>query len=144
MKRILNLFLGCVLVISIVSCANTNVVNKASKGKDVSAIFVGIDKQPSGGADELIDTIWIYFDDETFEQYAEVDKEMVLFSQGNYHFENGGNFIDGQKDSSKGQITIDRTKKYQYGKGLIDYSSHHTYDLYALGFKCVFTQNKEK
>lgn len=141
MKRILNLFLGCVLVISIVSCANTNVVNKASKGKDVSAIFVGIDKQPSGGSDELIDTVWIYFDDETFEQYAEVDKEMVLFSQGNYHFENGGNFIDGQEDPSKGQITIDRTKKYQYGKGLTDYSSHHTYDLYALGFKCVFVRN---
>ena len=144
MKRIISLFLGCVLVISIVSCANTNIINKESKGKNVCAIFVGIDKQPSGGADELIDTIWIYFDDETFEQYAEVDKEMVLFSQGNYYFENDGNFIDGQKDSSKGQITIDRTKKYQYGKGLIDYSSHHTYDLYALGFKCVFAQNKEK
>ncbi|MBR0039018.1 MAG: hypothetical protein IJP71_03320 [Lachnospiraceae bacterium] len=144
MKRIISLLLGCVLVISMVACASTNVVNKESKGKSVSAIFVGIDKQPSGGADELIDTIWIYFDDETFEQYAEVDKEMVLFSLGNYHFVNDGNFIDGQKDSSKGQITIDRTKKYQYGKGLTDYSSHHTYDLSAIGFKCVFAQNKEK
>lgn len=142
MKRIISLLLGCMLVISMVACVNTNVVNKESKGKNVSAIFVGIDKQPSGGPDDLIDTIWIYYNDSTFEQYAEVDKEMVLFSLGNYHFENDGNFIDGQKYSSKGQITIDRTKKYQYGKGLIDYLSHHTYDLYALGFKCVFTQNK--
>lgn len=140
MKRIISLFLGCVLVISIVSCANTNVVNKESKGKDVSAIFVGIDKQPSGGPDDLIDTIWIYYNDSTFEQYAEVDKEMLLFSQGNYHFENNGNFVDGKKDSSKGQIVIDRNKKYQYGKGLLDYSSHHTYDLYALGFKCIWVR----
>lgn len=141
MKKALTLLITLLLAFLTFACANTNGTSKVGKGKNVSAIFVGIDKQPSGGADELIDTIWIYFDDETFEQYAEVDKEMVLFSQGNYHFENDGNFIDGQKDSSKGQITIDRTKKYQYGKGLIDYSSHHTYDLYALGFKCVFAQN---
>ena len=140
MKKVLSVLLVCLLAFSTFACANANSDGKASKGKDVSAIFSGIDKQPSGGSDEMVDTIWIYYDNGTFYQYAEIDKEMILFSQGNYHFENNGNFIDGQKDSSKGQIVINRNKKYQYGKGLLDYSSLHTYDLYALGFKCIWVR----
>lgn len=138
MKRVVSLLLMCFLAFFIFACAATNTKSFTNNEKNVSAIFVGLDKQLFTGGDNLIDTIWVYYDDETFEQFAEVGRELVLFSQGNYHFENGGNFIDGKKDLSKGQIVINRHKKYQNGLGLVDYSSTHTYSLYGLGFKCIW------
>lgn len=135
MKKIL------VLVTFCLSMTFVFFYGKNTQAKSVEAIFVGIDKQPSGGADDLIDTVWIYYDDMTFDQYAEVDNGLVYFSHGIYNFENRGGFIPGLNDSSKRQIVLNRDKKFQYGKGVVDYSSLHTYDLYSLGFDPIFLSN---
>ena len=132
MKKILILITVFLSVTVLFACGNT------SDNKNVEAIFVGIDKQPSGGRDDLIDTVWIYYDDNTFEQYAEVDDELVFFSQGVYHFEDDGGFVVGLTNPDKDQLVLNRNKKYQYGQGVVDYSSLHTYDLYSLGFDPIY------
>ncbi len=103
----------------------------------VSATFVGIEKQPykdEAGKETMLNTVWIYFDDLHFEQYAYVDGAMQLFSTGNYELLDGADFEYGPDDTKDTEITITRTKKYQAGKGLSDYSSTHTYTLNTLGF----------
>ena len=144
MKRVLSVLLVCLFAVFAFACANVNDSGEAGKGKNVSAIFVGIDKQPFSGKRDAIDTIWIYYDNGTFEQYAEVENELVPFSEGVYHFENNGNFVDGEKDHSKGQIVINRNKKYQIGKGLAEYSSLHTYDLYSIGYEPIYLYEEGK
>ena len=108
-----------------------------SRADQVSATFVGIEVQPykdEAGTETMLNTVWIYFNDLHFEQYAFVDGAMQLFSTGNYELSEGAHFEFGPDDKDVGEITITRTKKYQAGKGLSDYSSTHTYELNTLGF----------
>ncbi|MBO5574116.1 MAG: hypothetical protein J5947_07740 [Clostridium sp.] len=108
-----------------------------SKADQVSATFVGFEKQPykdEAGKESKLNTVWIYYKDLHFEQYAFVDGAMQLFSTGNYELSDGAHFEFGPDDKDVGEITITRTKKYQAGKGLSDYSSTHTYELNTLGF----------
>ena len=108
-----------------------------SRADQVSATFVGIEVQPykdEAGTETMLNTVWIYFNDLHFEQYAFVDGAMQLFSTGNYMLSDGADFKFGPDDKDVGEITITRTKKYQAGKGLSDYSSTHTYELNTLGF----------
>ena len=107
---------------------------------EVISIFSGNDKQPfteEDGEQDMIDTTWIYFNDGTFKQYAEVEEndqdQIVLFSLGTYEFEDGGDFVFEDK-SDHDRITISRTQKYQIRKGLVPYESTHTYELGTLGF----------
>lgn len=111
----------------------------------VEAVFYGIEKQPfveSDGEREMLDTVWIYFNDMTFEQYAWLDDEMVLFSTGTYAFSDGGDFIYEAEEKSFGDITLSRREKYQAGKGLSPYESTHTYDLNSLGFIVLVVPGK--
>lgn len=108
-----------------------------SKTDQFSATFVGIKKQPykdEAGVETMLNTVWIYYNDLHFEQYAFVDGAMQLFSTGNYMLSDGADFKFGPDDKDVGEITITRTKKYQAGKGLSGYSSTHTYALNTLGF----------
>ena len=108
-----------------------------SKADQFSATFVGIEKQPykdEAGTETMLNTVWIYYKDLHFDQYAFVDGAMQLFSTGNYELSEGDDFEFGPDDKDAGEITITRTKKYQAGKGLSDYSSTHTYGLNTLGF----------
>ena len=108
-----------------------------SRLDQVAATFVGIEKQPykdEAGMETMLNTVWIYYDDLHFEQYAFVDGAMQLFSTGNYVLSDGADFEFGPNENNYGEITITRTKKYQAGKGLSDYSSTHTYALNTLGF----------
>ncbi len=103
--------------------------------KKIEAVFYGLDKQ-NYEADQ-IDTIWIYYDDMTFEQFAILDDSMQLFSTGDYSFEDGGDFIYEIQELNYGDITLNRHQKYVAGKGLVAYESSHTYDLNSLGFKAL-------
>ena len=108
-----------------------------SRADQVSATFVGIEKQPykdEAGKETMLNTVWIYYDDLHFEQYAFVDGAMQLFSTGTYMLSEGADFDFDKDDKNAGDLTITRTKKYQAGKGLSDYSSTHTYALNTLGF----------
>ena len=110
-------------------------------GVSVVAIFAGDDKQPFAlenhpDEDRKIDTVWIYFSDNTFDQYAELRHEYELFSTGTYAFTNGGSFgADGQN----GSIVIERNQKYsEKEKRLVEYASSHEYVLGTLGFTQIF------
>ncbi len=139
MKLILTVLSAFLIITGLTSCNK----DKSKNQKYIAAIFSGIDKQPfSDSEDSLIDTLWIYYSDNTFDQYAEIEKEEVLFSQGTYTFKNDGRFLPEPAPSVSIEIEINRTKKYQKGKGLTDYRSSHIYNLYSLGFKQLWCANK--
>jgi len=123
--------------------AETDAVEEAEAKsvKTVDAIFFGNDLQPfteTGKEQEMLDTLWIYYSDGSFEQFSEVDDGLKLFSTGSYAFENEGNFIYDDDEADHGDITITRTKKYQPGTGLENYDSTHTYKLGTLGFDNLY------
>ena len=83
------------------------------EGSNVEAVFVGNKKQPfteNDGDKGNVDTIWIYYSDMTFEQFAIIEDKTILFSTGTYKFENGGDFIYAENDKDHGNIVINRTK----------------------------------
>ena len=115
--------------------------NVSKKGVTINAVFLGIDKQPvkdDDGETDTADTIWIYYTDNTFEQFAFVNDKTVLFSIGTYELSDGEDFIYDSQDKDQGKITINRTKKYELGNGLVDHVSSHTYDLGTMGFTQVY------
>jgi len=102
------------------------------------AVFVGVEKQPytdEAGKESMLNTVWMYFDDMTFEQYAFVDGAMQLFSTGTYDLSGEDGFLLKDGKTLAKQLTLHRTQKYQAGKGLAEYDSTHTYDLNTLGFE---------
>lgn len=106
-------------------------------GRIAEALFYGLDKQlyiDEMGDKDMLDTCWIYYNDNTFEQYAELDDEIVLFSTGTYKLVDGGDFIYEMNESDFGDIIINRDQKYKAGEGLVAYASSHRYDLNSLGF----------
>ncbi len=119
--------------------------------KNVVTIFSGPEKQPFEKIDRndekteniLVDTWWIYYDDLSFEQYAEINDKVELFSFGTYEYADGINFTDGMEKGTQGKITINRIKKYKDGEGLIDHKTTHTYDLSTLGFSQLFIVRTE-
>ncbi len=106
----------------------------------VEAVFYGLDKQllvNTEGENDFLDTCWIYYSDMTFEQYAVVGDEMVLFSRGTYSFADDGDFIYEMDGDDYGDIVISRTHKYSTSDGLVEYQSSHVYDLGSLGFEQI-------
>ena len=102
------------------------------------AVFVGVEKQPytdEAGRESMLNTVWLYFDDMTFEQYAFVDGAMQLFSTGTYDLSGEEGFLLKDGKTLARQLTLHRMQKYQAGKGLAEYDSTHTYDLNTLGFE---------
>ena len=86
----------------------------------------------------MLDTLWVYYSDGTFEQFAAIDDQLVLFSKGTYAFAEDGDFIYEVDETDHGDIIITRTHKYQAGAGLDAYESEHTYDLGTLGFDPLY------
>jgi len=85
----------------------------------------------------MLNTVWLYYSNLTFDQYAYVDGAMQLFSTGTYGLSEGTDFILSDDEKDKDEITIHRDHKYQAGKGLAEYDSTHTYVLNNLGFERV-------
>ena len=101
------------------------------------AVFMQMDKQKlvkTEGTEEYLPTIWLYYDDGTFKQYAVVDGENnILFSCGDYS-------VTSDSFANESMLTIHRTQKYQDGTGLTDYDSTHDYVLGELGFIRIYSR----
>lgn len=99
------------------------------------AAFMQVDKQKlikADGSEEYLPTIWFYYDDGSFQQYAVIDrKEDVLFSCGDYT-------VTSDEFANGSVLTIHRTQKYQDGTGLADYDSTHDYLIGELGFIRIY------
>ena len=102
---------------------------------ELVAAFMQVDKQKlvrTDGSEEYLPTIWFYYNDGSFRQFAIVDGQKdELFSCGNYTV-TGGVFTD------ESVLTIHRTQKYQDGVGLADYDSTHDYRIGGLDFIRVY------
>ena len=96
-----------------------------------------MDKQKlvkTDGTEEYLPTIWLYYDDGTFEQYAVIDGvNDILFSRGDYS-------VTSDSFANDYVLTIHRTQKYQDGTGLTDYDSTHDYVLGELGFIRIYSR----
>ena len=147
MKKRIAFVLACLMALT-VCCAfadsgtNQDFLYPAHTGVQVTAIFAAPDIQPyveEDGDQEDLDSIWVFYSDGSFEQFAEVDDCVLLFSTGTYLLADGSDFIyEVPGQAGNGQITIRRSKKLT-PQGLMDYDSEHTYDLGMLGFYPVFT-----
>ena len=102
-------------------------------GKTVAAIFYGSGKQ-SFGDGQMLDTYWIYYSDMSFEQYACLGSDPILFSEGTYRLSDGADFVFDPDTADWGTITITRTMKFQEGVNYAEYESEHTYELGSLGY----------
>lgn len=102
------------------------------------AAFMQVDKQKlvrQDGTETYLPTMWFYYDDGTFQQYALLDGHKdELFSTGDYRITEGG-FAQGES-----VLTIHRTQKYRDGIGLADYDSTHDYVIEELDFVQVFPE----
>ncbi len=106
-------------------------------------MFAAADIQPyteASGETEKLDSIWIYYTDGAFEQFAEVDDSALLFSAGTYELVDDADFIYENPGAGNGQIIIRREKKLN-ANGLEDYQSENTYELGTLGFKQLYAPN---
>ena len=113
---------------------------------EVAAMFAAADIQPYTEADgnmKMLDSIWIYFTNGTFEQFADVDDSVRLFSAGTYELLNEANFVYENSDAGNGQIVIRREKKLN-ANGLEDYQSERIYDLGTLGFTQLYAPNHDR
>ena len=135
MKRLFVLFL--ILSLSVCSACLAETVNvEAVFVKDEGQMFV-----QENGSISMLDTAWVYYSNLTFEQYAIIDDEVKLFSQGTYRFEEGSDFDP--SNSEKDLINITRSTKYNAQNGLQPYQSEHLYDLYNLGYTQILNREKD-
>lgn len=135
MKRLFVLFL--ILSLSVCSACLAETVNvEAVFVKDEGQMFV-----QENGSISMLDTAWVYYSNLTFEQYAIIDDEVKLFSQGTYRFEEGSDFDP--SNSEKDLINITRSTKYNAQDGLQPYQSEHLYDLYNLGYTQILNREKD-
>jgi len=113
---------------------------------EVAAMFAAPDIQPYTEADGnkvMLDSIWIYYTNGTFEQFADVDDSVRLFSAGTYELLNEASFVYENSDAGNGQIVIRREKKLN-ANGLEDYQSERIYDLGTLGFTQLYAPNHDR
>ncbi len=148
MKKVISILLVCLMMGLAVGCAaaesdtNAEFFYPTRTGVRVEAMFAAPDIQPYTGEDgdqEKLDCIWVFYTDGTFEQFAEADDRIVLFSTGTHQLEENADYIyEHPGEAGNGQITIRRNRKFT-SQGITDYDSEHTYDLGTLGFYPVYT-----
>lgn len=104
------------------------------------AAFMQVGKQKlvkADGNEVYLSTIWFYYDDGSFQQYAVLGgHENMLFSCGDYTVTDGL-FLNSSV------LTIHRTQKYQDGIGLADYDSTHDYPIAELDFIRVYPAGED-
>ena len=147
MNKCIAIVLACLMALT-VCCALADsetdqvYLYPARTGVQVTAVFAAPDIQPwteEDGDREELDSIWVFYSDGSFEQFAEVDDKVLLFSKGIYLLADGTDFIyEYPGQAGNGQITIRRNKKLT-PQGLIDYDSEHNYELGTLGFTPIYT-----
>ena len=156
MKKSIALFLSLVLLIS-AACVSFAVAEGADKSArppfvrdttKVVSVFLAGEAQPLKHTDdsdpEMIDSVWVYYDNDTFVQFAELNRTFEYFSEGTYSFGNGGSFVIAD-DNKEGTITINRAKKHSTQEGrMIEYISSHEYVLGTLGFRQLYGPTTDK
>ena len=109
------------------------------RGVSVAAVFMQPAMQKlvrKDGTEVMLSTLWIYFDNGTFRQYAQIPGTgEVLFSSGDYSVTDG--FVSSGADADS-VLTLHRTQKYADGTGLTAYDSTHDYVISELGFFRVY------
>lgn len=104
-------------------------------GAAITGAFFKTDGQKlakADGSETLLPTLWLYYDDGSFRQYALLDgREIVLFSTGDYT-------LTGAFDETDSTLLLHRTQKYADGAGLSAYDSTHAYSLGTLGYLRVY------
>lgn len=118
------------------SCATKRSIKDNSRY--IVSIYAKEDAQPYGSSEKL-DTIWVYYSDGTFEQFAELNDNIILFSTGEYKLKGCDDFyVD--KNEGAVEIIVLRNQKFQNGK-LSEYKSEHIYDPIELGFTQLYGYN---
>ena len=149
MKKQFSILAAVLLIVLGVAClaeADSETNHPPKTNIEVAAMFAAPDIQPYTEADgnkEMLDSIWIYYTNGTFEQFADIDGSVLLFSAGTYELLNEANFVYENTDSGNGQIIIRREKKLS-ANGLESYQSEHTYDLGTLGFTQLYAPNHDR
>ena len=106
------------------------------EGLELEAVFMQAEKQKlvlEDGTESYLSTIWMYYDNGSFQQYALMPKtgEELLFSTGDY-------VINGDFATPKSILTLHRTQKYADGIGLSEYDSTHDYTMGEQGFIKIY------
>lgn len=149
MKKQIPILVAVLLVVLSAAClaeADNETSHPPKTNVEVVAMFAAPDIQPYTEADgnkEMLDSIWIYYSNGSFEQFADVDDSVFLFSAGTYELLNEANFVYDNSDADNGQIIIRREKKLN-PNGLEDYQSERTYDLGTLGFTQLYAPNHDR
>ena len=104
--------------------------------REVEAVFAdnnAVIYEDENGVISNLDAIWIYYADGTFEEYAFLKGEVVLYGSGTYAFDEAGDFHIVPLEKDNGTITL--TWKESLG-GFADRSL--TFDLGSTGLLCLF------
>ena len=147
MKKWFTAVLVCVMAVLSACCAEEAPVPvfgdifPPRSGAQVAAVFAASDIQPflkQDGDQENLDSVWVYYTDGTFEQFAEVNDQVLLFSSGTHEFVGDADFIYENPGEGNGEIIIRRAKKLTTEDGMQDYTSEHTYQMGTLGYTQLY------
>ena len=111
--------------------ASSCLYQRERDGLGITGVFCRADGQKltrADGSEDLLPTLWLYFDDGSFRQYALLEgRETVLFSTGDYR-------VNCAFDEEDCTLLLHRRQKYADGTGLAAYDSVHAYTVNALGY----------
>jgi len=138
LKRILSFIMVLVLLLCGSAALGENIGVEAIFAAPDIQVYVGKD-----GEQEKLDSVWVFYADGSFEQFAKVEDEVLLFSAGTYELLEDADFVYENPGKENGQIIIRREKK-RTPQGLEDYRSEHTYDLGTLGFTQLYAPDSER
>ncbi len=91
------------------------------------------------GVESQLDTIWIYYSDNSFEQYAFMEDGPVLFGTGTYELGYKGGMIANPDPEAGATIRVNYTALYDAENGLAENESSHVYRLGAMGMDALYT-----
>ena len=163
MKKRLAMILVLVLLIGIVGVAPAFAEDGSDdalpvipfskdEGVTVAAVFAGVEVQEIPGPDDApeglepvrVDTICIFYSDNTFDQYTETIFGYELYSTGTYSFRDDADFIISE-EGGNGVIVIEREQIYSMEeRKLVDNASTEEYDMDTLSFVQLFGPEDEK
>ena len=116
----------------------------------VAAVFAGVEAQELPGPDiedavtAKVDSICIFYSDNTFDQYAETPSGYELYSTGTYSFKDDADFIISE-DGGNGVIVIEREQVFSMDdRKLVDTASTEEYDMDTLDYVQLFGPDDEK
>ena len=121
--------------------------------KDESVNVVAVFAQPGGqkltmsNSEEILeaaDTFYIFYSDNTFDQYAELAGQYRLFASGSYSFKDGGDFIVSEGTDTGIPLVLDLNKKHSPQEHImIDCEESNEVTVGVLGLERLFGPEEE-